>query len=218
VLRGRGLYRFFRSDTHEVIALREIDISVAAGEIVALVGASGSGKSTLLSCLGGLDEPDAGFVYVGEERLSYRSEAERCRIRAVHFGIVTLSGSLLHHLTVGENARAQQVMSGKGSATDIARLLAALGIGDSINQLPGMLSGGGVARAGLAAALAGHPKVLLCDEPTAEVDTATEAVVLTQLVAQRESGAAILLATHSPQVAAVADRILVIEDGRVRHA
>ncbi|KQW18184.1 ABC transporter ATP-binding protein [Afipia sp. Root123D2] len=214
VLRGHELYRFFHVGDDETPALRGIDVQLDAGEMVALVGPSGSGKSTLLACLAGLDEPDGGHVDVMGERLSRRPEATRARLRARHIGMLMQSNNLFDHLTVSSNIALQIELSGKGEQ---GSLLQRLGIGEHGDAMPSQLSGGEAARAGLAVALAADPDILICDEPTAEVDADTEHRILEFLDERRRAGCAILVATHSASLAQCADRILRIKDGRIVH-
>jgi putative ABC transport system ATP-binding protein len=214
-LEARDLYRFFHAGDDETFALRGISLDIAVGEMVALVGPSGSGKSTLLNCLAGLDEPDGGSVRVAGERLTRRSEAERARLRANGIGILAQSANLLDHLSVAENvsfARRLARRSGDGSAGD---LLARLGLEGREDARPSTLSGGEAARAGLAVALANDPVVVLADEPTGELDRTHEELVLELLASHAREGGAVCVVTHSERVAAAADRVVRIEDGRV---
>jgi putative ABC transport system ATP-binding protein len=211
-LQGFELYRFYHAGDDETAALKGVDVRLDPGELVALVGPSGSGKSTLLTCLAGLDEPDGGRVEVMGQRLSRRPEATRARLRARHIGILMQSGNLLDHLTVASNINLQIRLSGKRNRDT---LLERLGIGELADALPSQLSGGEAARAGLAVALAADPDILMCDEPTAEVDAETERRILEFLDERRRRGGAILVATHSPALAQRADRVLHISDGRI---
>jgi putative ABC transport system ATP-binding protein len=211
-LQGFELYRFYHAGDDETAALRGVDIRLDPAELVALVGPSGSGKSTLLTCLAGLDEPDGGRVEIMGQPLSRRPEATRARLRARHVGILMQSGNLFDHLTVASNINLQIRLSGKRNR---ASLLERLGIGELADALPSQLSGGEAARAGLAVALAADPDILMCDEPTAEVDAETERRILEFLDETRRRGCAILVATHSAALAQTADRILHISDGRI---
>jgi putative ABC transport system ATP-binding protein len=211
-LQGFELYRFYHAGDDETAALRGVDVRLEPGELVALVGPSGSGKSTLLTCLAGLDEPDGGHVEIMGQRLSRRPEATRARLRARHIGILMQSGNLFDHLTVASNINLQIRLSGKRNRD---ALLERLGIGELANALPSQLSGGEAARAGLAVALAADPDILMCDEPTAEVDAETERCVLEFLDERRRRGCAVLVATHSAALAQQADRVLHISDGRI---
>jgi len=197
--------------------LRGVSIGVDGGEIVAVVGPSGSGKSTLLSCLAGLDEPDGGYVSVAGQRLTRRQEAARAGLRARWIGMLLQSGNLLNHLTVTQNIQAVQalVKQRNGAVPTPAALLSGVGLADRGGARPSTLSGGEAARAGLAVALANDPPVLLADEPTGEVDRDAEAKILALLRQRAADGKAVLVVTHSQEVAAAADRIIHLSDGRI---
>ena len=210
-----GLYRFFHAGDEETLALQGVSLTVCRGELVAVVGPSGSGKSTLLACLAGLDEPDGGRVLVEGERLSRRPEQERAALRAGRIGVLFQSGNLFDHLTVAQNVVLAQRVAGRPFPTRAASLLDALGLARRAGARPGELSGGEAARAGLAVALANDPAVVLADEPTGELDSASEARVLDLLLERAAAGGAVVVATHSPAVAAVAARTVHLEDGRV---
>jgi putative ABC transport system ATP-binding protein len=211
----RELYRFFHIGDDETVALRGVSLELVAGELVALTGPSGSGKSTLLSCIAGLDEPDGGVVIVAGQQMTRRSEAIRSRMRARNLGILLQSGNLFQHLTVAENIRLQMMLAGKMDEARLTSLMNDAGIDHRSNGYPAQLSGGEVARAGLAVALAVNPLVLIADEPTAEVDKETEQRLIGHFEARRHQGTATLLATHSEALAARADRVIRLIDGRV---
>ncbi|MDQ2663829.1 MAG: ABC transporter ATP-binding protein [Candidatus Eremiobacteraeota bacterium] len=217
-IEAHDIYRFFHIGDDETLALRGVSIAIEPGEMVAVMGPSGSGKSTLLSCLSGLDEPDGGYVTIGERRLTRRAEAERARLRAQHLGILLQQGNLVSHLTVAQNVRLQLHLAGKPATTRIPELLGWVGLADRGNSRGDQLSGGEAARAGLAVALATDPPVLLADEPTGEVDAATEQQILDVLRAGVEAGRAVLVATHSDAVAARADRVVQLRDGKIANA
>ncbi|GAA1560528.1 ABC transporter ATP-binding protein [Kribbella hippodromi] len=212
VLSCHDLYRFFRAGDEETLALRGVSLSVARGEVVAVVGPSGSGKSTLLYCLAGLDEPDGGAVTLGNERLSHRPELERARIRSRRLGVVLQSGNLLAHLTIDANLRLVQT----GRERQLPdQLLEQVGLANRGSALPRELSGGELARAGLAVAVSNDPDVLLADEPTGELDGQTEQLVLDLIRARARDGRGVLLVTHSPAVTRIADRVITLSDGRI---
>jgi putative ABC transport system ATP-binding protein len=214
VLWCHDLYRFYRSGDEEILALRGVSLRVARGEVVAVIGPSGSGKSTLLACLGGLDEPDGGAVTLAGERVSHRSEAERARIRSRRLGVVLQSGNLITHLSVRANIQLVQA----GRRADRPRpedLLEQVGLQDRASALPRELSGGELARAGLAVAVSNDPDVLLADEPTGELDGQTEQVVLDLIRARARDGRGVLLVTHSPAVTEIANRVITLSDGRI---
>jgi putative ABC transport system ATP-binding protein len=214
-LDASSLYRFFHAGEEETLALQGVSLTVGRGELVAVVGPSGSGKSTLLACLAGLDEPDGGRVLIEGERLSRRPEPERAALRARRVGVLFQSGNLLDHLTVAENVVLAQRVAGRPNPGRAAGLLEALGLARRAHARPAELSGGETARAGLAVALANDPAVVLADEPTGELDSASEARVLDLLWAHAAAGGAVVVATHSPAVAAAAARTLHLRDGRV---
>jgi putative ABC transport system ATP-binding protein len=217
VLRARELYRFYRAGPEEVLALRGVSLSVSAGELVVVTGPSGSGKSTLLACLAGLDEPDGGQVRIAGELLSHRPEGERTLMRRRLIGVLRQSGNLVEHLSVLENVRLVQSLRGRSRqpSTSPEDLLAQVGLTARGHALPAELSGGELARAGLAVAVAADPPVLLADEPTGELDRITERRVLELLHAAADRGAAVLVASHSPEVAGNGDRLLRLTDGRL---
>ena len=208
------LYRFFHVGDTEVRALRGASLTVGPAEVVTLVGPSGSGKSTVLACVAGLDDPDGGRVEVAGHRMTRRPEAERARLRARHIGVLQQSGNLFDHLTVEENVRLSLELARADGAGRSRQALASVGLADRAQALPSELSGGESARAALAVALAADPTVLIADEPTAEVDAATERQLIELIVGRKHAGRAALIATHSLALAAMADRIYRIADGR----
>ena len=217
ILEARDLYRFFHTGDDEVIALRGVGLTVLPGEIVAVMGPSGSGKSTLLNCLTGLDEPDAGMVTLGGARLSRQPEAARAALRARSLGILMQSGNLFAHLSLADNIRLQMQLGGMDDAARPEGLLDSVGLAHRGFARVTQLSGGETARAGLAVALACNPPVLIADEPTAEVDAATESRLIAQFEARRADGQATLIATHSEGLARRADRVLRLKDGMISH-
>jgi putative ABC transport system ATP-binding protein len=214
-IEARSLYRFFRAGEEETLALRGVSMGVAGGELVVVVGPSGSGKSTLLACLAGLDEPDGGTVLVAGRRMSHRPEPERTRMRARRIGVMSQSANLFDHLTVRANLALVHAVAPTTGALSPGDLLRQVGLAERADAYPGELSGGEAARAALAVALAGNPVVVLADEPTGELDSTTEASVLALLVEAARRGVAVVVASHSPAVAAAADRIVRLDDGRV---
>lgn len=222
-LEARSLYRFFRAGEEETLALQGVSLRVAPGEVLAVAGPSGSGKSTLLACLAGLDEPSGGAVWVAGQRISHQPEAIRAGLRARHVGVLFQAGNLFAHLTVRDNVRIAQSLappregrSGTSEhAVDVGELLGSLGIGTRGGAYPSQLSGGEAARAGLAVALANSPAVLLADEPSGELDSETEERLLALLAGRAKAGVAVVIASHSPAVLRIADRLIRLADGRV---
>jgi putative ABC transport system ATP-binding protein len=216
VLEARNLYRFFRAGEEETLALRGVSLTLQAGTTLAVLGPSGSGKSTLLNCLAGLDEPAGGTVLVRGERLSHRPETERARIRAHRIGVLLQTGNLLQHLDVRGNVRVAQLARGTDAPLRrVDDLLDQVGLAARRHAYPTELSGGELARAGLAVALANDPDVVLADEPTGELDGDTEQQVLQLLADHAGRGAGLVVVTHSPEVARMADRILTLTDGQI---
>jgi putative ABC transport system ATP-binding protein len=216
VLCARDLYRFYRAGDEETLALRGVSIEVPAGKLLTVAGPSGSGKSTLLACLAGLDEPDGGSVYLRETRISHRPERERSALRARHIGTLFQTANLLEHLTVRRNVELVQRLAGRRDRDRADALLEAVGLIRRGGARPSELSGGEAVRAGLAVALANDPDVLIADEPTGELDGQTEAGVLTLIRDQADRGKAVVLASHSAAVAALADQVIQLKDGQVQ--
>ena len=230
---ARELYRFFHAGDDETFALRGVSVAVRAGEMVAVVGPSGSGKSTLLACLAGLDEPDGGHVIIAGQRITRRPEATRAGLRARWIGMLLQSGNLLEHLSVTQNIEAAQALvsrrpgrtaraaatapaaAGAVAAPGARRLLDDVDLTDRASARPSTLSGGEAARAALAVAMANDPPVLLADEPTGEVDKQAERRVLGLLRGRADAGKAVLVVTHSHDVAEAADRVVHMVDGRI---
>ncbi len=214
LLVAEDLFRFYHVGDVEIRALKGVSLMVEAGEIVALTGPSGSGKSTLMSCLGGLDEPDGGTVEICGRRMTRQSEALKAVIRGSGLGLMAQRDNLFPHLTVAQNVRFALAMRGRGDALSIDEILLSVGMATRANAYPNTLSGGEIARAGLAVALAVDAPLILADEPTAEVDEATERVILNLLVQRSRTGKGALIATHSPAVEQIATRTLHLADGR----
>ena len=214
LLEGKELYRFFHTGEEETKALRGVDFTLVRGEIVALMGPSGSGKSTLLACLAGIDEPDGGMVHVMSAPLSRRAETEKTKLRATYFGTMLQKNNLVSHLTVLENICLAQSVLKAPDMSHAEAILSRLGLAQRAESSPAQLSGGERARAGLAAAIANSPPIILLDEPTGEVDAATERDILSALTQLAREGAGIVMATHNTAVAKAAHRTLRMRDGK----
>ena len=215
VLQARSVYRFYRAGDEETLALQGVSLALRPGEVVAVTGPSGSGKSTLLACLAGMDDPDGGSVHVAGQRISHRREPERAHIRDRHIGMLFQQVNLRDHLTVRNNLALVRSLAGRRGRADRPDMLGLLGLWDRADAYPGQLSGGELARAGLAIALANAPALVLADEPTGELDSATETRVLELRSAAAARGTAVLVASHSPAVAAAATRVIRLTDGRI---
>ncbi|HEX6215095.1 MAG TPA: ABC transporter ATP-binding protein [Vicinamibacterales bacterium] len=215
----RGLNKYYAVADRRLHVLRDLDLTVEKGEMVAIMGASGVGKSTLLHVLGGLDTIDSGEVEVGEHRIATMNDESRVAFRNRHIGFVFQFHHLLPEFTAVENAmmplRIARVSSAAARPT-AERLLTRVGLGDRLDHRPGMLSGGEQQRVAVSRALVMQPSLLLADEPTGDLDEAT-ADSLHQLLRDmhREFGLTAIIATHNPRLAAQCDRTLRLESGRL---
>ena len=217
-LAARGLFKIYREGATETVALRGADLWLGRGEFVSLVGPSGSGKSTLLSILGGLVLPSAGSVLMDGRDITRLDEAERAEVRAASVGIVFQKGNLVPFLSALENVELAMRIHRRqhGDGARARALLSELGLGSRMHDHPRRLSGGEAQRVAIAVALANQPALLLGDEITGELDTATSEAALELLLRiQRERGLAMLLVTHNPALAVRADRRLAIVDGLI---
>ncbi len=217
ILEVRGVSRRLPSGGRTLTVLDAIDLTVPRGEFLAVLGPSGSGKSTLLAILAGLDRPSAGEVRLDGERLDGLSEDRLAVVRRHKVGFVFQSFQLLANLTARENVRLPLELLGAGDAARRAdAMLDDVGLGDRAQHYPSQLSGGEQQRVALARAFVARPALLLADEPTGNLDSATGARVLDLLVRlRRESGTTLVLVTHDPAVAGLADRRLHLRDGRI---
>ena len=221
-LRLRGVQRTYRSDAGDLPVLRGVDLTLQAGEIVALVAPSGAGKSTLLHIAGLLDKPDGGSVLVAGRDAGTLSDTARTAIRRDTIGFVYQMHHLLAEFTALENVMLPQMITGlprRAAAARAEALLNGFGLGARGGHLPGKLSGGEQQRVAIARALANAPAVLLADEPTGNLDVATAGAVFEELLrVVREQNVAALIATHNPDLAARMDRTVTLRDGRVVQA
>jgi len=216
---AEDIHRNFVQGAATLEVLRGASLSLAAGEIVALVGPSGAGKSTLLHIAGLLERPDGGEVLIGGTACGKLGDAERTRLRRTHLGFVYQFHHLLPEFSALENVVLPQMIAGesRAQASERAReLLARLGLEARAEHRPGKLSGGEQQRVAIARAMANRPAVLLADEPTGNLDPATADAVFDELLALvRHAGLAALIATHNPALAQRMDRLLALEGGVV---
>jgi putative ABC transport system ATP-binding protein len=218
--RLRDVFKIYREGSTETVALRGADLELPRGRMTSLVGPSGSGKSTMLSLLAGLSLPSAGQVLFGDTDISRLDETERARLRAERMGLVFQSGNLIPFLNALENVQLAQHLAGKGGTASHARdLLSEVGLAQRMNHLPRQLSGGEAQRVSIAVALANDPDLLLADELTGELDSATAEKVMGVLRGAWESRhLTILLVTHNRELANQADHRLSLLDGMVKAA
>ena len=215
----RGLNKFYTTGDKRLHVLRDLDLTVEKGEMLAIMGASGVGKSTLLHVLGGLDTIDGGEVRVGEHDIGSMDDEARVAFRNRHIGFVFQFHHLLPEFTAIENAM-MPLRIARVSVSDAQpkadALLRRVGLGDRLDHRPGMLSGGEQQRVAVSRALVMQPSLLLADEPTGDLDEAT-ADSMHQLLRDMhaEFGLTAIMATHNPRLAAQCDRILRLEGGRL---
>lgn len=214
-LRTRGLTKVYGSGDVEVQALRGVDLELRTGELVVLLGPSGSGKSTLLNILGGLDSATAGEAWFLDHDLTRVSDSELTRYRREHVGFVFQFYNLIPSLTALENvALVTEIATAPMDPADALRLV---GLQDRLHHFPAQLSGGEQQRVAIARAIAKQPEILLCDEPTGALDSQTGVLVLEAIEKiHRELGTTTVLITHNAVIADMADRVLVLGDGRIQ--
>ena len=213
--------RTFRRGPVEVRAVDGVDLRVESSEFIAIEGPSGSGKSTLLQLLGGLERPTSGRLMFAGDELSRRSDPELTRFRARDVGFVFQHFNLIPTLTAKENVQAALAVGSLPSAERSARadeLLDSVGLADRAAHLPVNLSGGEQQRVAIARALANSPRVVLADEPTGNLDSATSAEIITLLERLSDDGVAVIVVTHADHVAVRARRRLSMRDGRLTAA
>ena len=220
VLKAENLKKIYGSGSNEVKALDGVDLMVEKGEFVAVVGTSGSGKSTLLHMLGGLDRPTSGKVYVDGKDIFSLKDEELTILRRRKIGFVFQAYNLVPVLNVYENIVLPVELDGKHADEElIGSILKTLGLEEKVRSLQGQLSGGQQQRVAIARALASKPAILLCDEPTGNLDSRTSQDVLSLLkISSQRYLQTIVMITHNEEIAQLADRIIRIEDGHIlRH-
>lgn len=214
VFTGRDLRKTYVTGETQVDALRGIDLDIEAGEVLVLLGPSGSGKSTLLNIIGGLDRATEGRLWFGERELTSLDEADLTRFRRTHVGFIFQFYNLIPSLTARENV--QLVTDIAADPMPAGEALALVGLSERLDHFPAQLSGGEQQRVAVARAVAKRPDVLLCDEPTGALDSATGVRVLETLAkANEELGSTLIIITHNAGIAVMADRVLHFLDGRV---
>lgn len=217
-LAATGVTKSFSAGRESVDAVCGVEIELHAGEFVAVVGPSGCGKSTLLHMLGGLTRPTAGEVRWAGERIDHLPESRLAKRRRHEVGFVFQFFNLVPALTVAENIALPLLLCGAGRRTARRRateLVDLAGLGDQVDAAAGQLSGGEQQRVAIARALAARPAVVLADEPTGSLDSSTARSVLGLLRETCGDGQALMIVTHDPRVAAAADRVVLLNDGRV---
>ncbi len=218
-LRLDKVARVYSEGGGQLEVFSNVSLTVRQGEIVALVGQSGAGKSSLLHMAGLLEAPSSGDVVIGGAAAATLSDSERTRLRRDTIGFVYQAHHLLPEFSALENVELPQLIAGKSKAaaeTEAKRLLELMGLGQRLTHRPPQLSGGEQQRVAIARALSNHPRILLADEPTGNLDPRTAAGVFDTLVSVvRKEGTAALIATHNLELAAKMDRSLVLQDGKL---
>lgn len=218
-LRLRGLEQRFRSGEKDLVVLDGADFDLKVGEIVAMIGPSGSGKSSLLHAAGLLERPSGGEVFVGDVSAWALNDAARSELRRSAIGFVYQFHHLLPEFDALDNVALPQIIAGQKQAVaraEAARLLTKLGLAERLTHQPAQLSGGEQQRVAIARAMANHPRVVLADEPTGNLDPHTsESVFHALLDLVRTEGAAALVATHNHELASYMDRTVTLRDGKL---
>jgi ABC-type lipoprotein export system ATPase subunit len=214
----QDVFKIYKEGDVETVALRGANLNVQRGEFVAIQGRSGSGKSTLMNIVGGLAVPSAGRIIINDIDLARLNEGQRAIFRRKHIGIVFQADNLIPFLTAAENVALPMTLEGHQNAYKRAKsLLAEVGLGERFNHRPNQLSGGERQRVAIAAALANQPDLLLADELTGELDTATSDSIMALLKRlNTERGLTLIVVTHNPAVATRAERQVHISDGQIR--
>jgi putative ABC transport system ATP-binding protein len=218
VVEARGLGKVHGRGEAAVTALREVDLTVAPGEFVAVTGPSGCGKSTLLNLVGGLDSPTTGEIRLRGERIDQAGEARRARLRRSEIGFVFQFFNLILNLTVRDNVELPALLAGvpaREARRRTSELLERLGLEDTGERVPGDLSGGQQQRVAIARALVNRPSLLLADEPTGNLDSGAAREVMSVLRERHGEGQTIVLVTHDLRVASAADRVIGMRDGQI---
>jgi putative ABC transport system ATP-binding protein len=219
VLQTSGIGRSYRVGRETIHALENVDMAVTQGEFVAIVGPSGSGKSTLLNLLGGLDQPTSGKVLLDGHDLADYNEEQLAALRRQKMGFIFQRHDLFPELLVRENVEFPLLLNGASPAERRKRadsLLELVDLPEKADHLPEELSGGQQQRVGIARSLANMPLILLADEPTGNLDSATSAEIVQILIdLTRQQGLTLIMVTHDPEVSAHADRILTMLDGQI---
>lgn len=218
VIKLDGISRVFGLDSGATVALKNLSLEVPKGEFLVIMGPSGSGKSTLLNIIGLLDRPDEGDYFLNEKDVAYLSERKRAKIRRNHIGFIFQNFNLISRLNVLDNASLPLLYKGTSLVKRYERaseILKYLGIQEKEYYSPRQLSGGQLQRAAIARAMVNRPSIVLADEPTGNLDTASSKVIMGALKEIHEAGNTIILVTHNPDLAAYADRVVKMIDGRI---
>jgi putative ABC transport system ATP-binding protein len=220
MLSARGVRKVYRTGTHEVEALRGIDLDVVAGELLTVMGPSGNGKTTMLNCLSGLDDIDGGTVHIDGEDLHAMADARRTEHRARRMGFIFQSFNLIPVFTAAENVELPLLVlgvSGREARARASAMLDRVGLADRSDHRPTELSGGEQQRVAIARALVSEPAVIWADEPTGNLDSHTAADVLELLMEVHAAGQTLVVITHDREIGATGQRLVQVLDGRITY-
>lgn len=217
MIEAKHIEKTVKTSEHDLTILKGIDLTIKAGETIAIVGSSGSGKSTLLGLLAGLDKPTKGEIVLGDNIITHLSEDQRAKVRADLVGFVFQSFQLLPSLTALENVMLPAELNGTADAKQLAtQYLERVGLGHRIGHYPKQLSGGEQQRVAIARAFSSRPKILFADEPTGNLDTNTGAHVIDLLFdLNKEEGTTLVLVTHEQRLAQRCGRVIRLEAGEI---
>jgi len=216
----KHLTKVYPQANEPLFALKDVNLKVAKGEFLAVMGPSGSGKSTLLNILGCLDRPSSGSYFLAQEEVSRKSEKELARIRNEKIGFIFQNFNLLPRYKLFDNVILPLIYSRKRrpSKKEILQLIEKMGLKERINHRPPQLSGGEQQRVAIARALVNHPEIILADEPTGNLDEKSEREVMAILKQlNQKEGVTLILVTHDPKIAQQAQRIVYLENGRIKN-
>lgn len=212
----KNVSKVYKTGDTELKAIDGVDLKINKGEFVVVLGVSGAGKSTLLNLLGGLDKAGGGEIIIDGDNIAAYSDRQLTQYRARRVGFIFQFYNLIPTLTVLENVSLiREVMSGCG---DAAAVLTSVGLGEHLNKFPAALSGGEQQRVSIARALVKKPDLLLCDEPTGALDSSTGAEILTLLKQCAAGGQTVIVVTHNAAIAASADRVIKVHNGKIESA
>ena len=213
---GEGLTRIFQRGSEKLYALKGVDFQISPGEIVSIVGRSGSGKTTLLNMIGCLDTLSEGTLYIGNTEVSRLKEKDLIKVRRENIGFVFQLFYLIPTLTAYENALLPLLFTRRLDKKEkVKEIFQKVGLGERLNMLPSELDGGDMQRIAIARALVNEPKIILADEPTGRLESKSKEKIFGLFKKLAEDGLAIIIATHDPDLASRADRMIRLKDGMV---
>ena len=218
ILQVQGVTKRYESAGGEVVALRDLDLTIDQGEFVTIMGPSGSGKTTLLNCLSLLDDIDEGTIVLAGKDVRKMKDAKRTAFRGKHMGFIFQAFNLIPVFTAAENVELPLLLNGadpRKARAAAMKTLGKVGLGERVNHRPNELSGGEQQRVAVARALAGRPRIVWADEPTGNLDSETAKQVIGMLGQLHRQGMTVMLVTHDAQIGSVANRLIQMRDGQI---